>query len=83
MYGKPAKSDPYLRVKLGDFKFDDRKHAVDDVTEVDFYELLDVIINHEHDLYIYIYFRFVCVCIQFEHLVKMIFILMMCLYFVI
>ncbi len=39
MYGKPAKSDPYLRVKLGDFKFDDRKHAVDDVTEVDFYKV--------------------------------------------
>ena len=39
MYGKPAKSDPYLKVKLGDFKFNDRKHAVDDVTDVDFYKV--------------------------------------------
>lgn len=39
MFGKPAKSDPYVKVKLGDFKFNDRKHAVDDVTDVDFYKV--------------------------------------------
>ena len=39
IHGKPAKSDPYVRVRLGDFKFDDRKHAVDDVTDVDLYKV--------------------------------------------
>ena len=61
MYGKPAKSDPYLRVKLGDFKFDDRKHAVDDVTEVDFYKVTQISLLIMNTIYIYIY-QF-CVCL--------------------
>ena len=35
MFGRIAKSDPYLKVKLGKFKFNDRKNAIDDVTECD------------------------------------------------
>ena len=65
MYGKPAKSDPYLRVKLGDFKFDDRKHAVDDVTEVDFYKVtqISLLIMNTIYIYIYIYIYQFCVCL--------------------
>ena len=40
--GKPAKSDPYLKVTLGDFVFNDRKNAVNDVTDVDFYKLIEL-----------------------------------------
>jgi hypothetical protein len=39
--GRPGKSDPYLKVKLGDVIFDDRKNAVDDVTDVDFYKMIE------------------------------------------
>ena len=42
MFGKPAKSDPYLKVSLGDFKFNDRENAVDDVVDVDFYKLIEM-----------------------------------------
>ena len=42
MYGKPSKSDPYLKVKLGDFKFDDRVNAIDDVVDVDFYKMIEM-----------------------------------------
>ena len=41
MMGRPAKSDPYLKVRLGKDKFNDRKNAVDDVNEVDFYKLIE------------------------------------------
>jgi hypothetical protein len=39
--GRPGKSDPYLKVKLGDVIFDDRKNAVDDATDVDFYKMIE------------------------------------------
>jgi hypothetical protein len=42
MFGKPAKSDPYLKVELGSFKFNDRENAVDDVVEVDFYKVIEM-----------------------------------------
>lgn len=37
--GRPASSDPYLKVTLGKFVFDDRQNAVDDVTECDLYKV--------------------------------------------
>jgi hypothetical protein len=40
--GKPGKSDPYLKIKLGKEKFNDRKNYVDDVTDVDFYKLVEL-----------------------------------------
>eukprot|EP00604_Paraphysomonas_vestita_P002816 CAMPEP_0174818892 /NCGR_PEP_ID=MMETSP1107-20130205/1828_1 /TAXON_ID=36770 /ORGANISM="Paraphysomonas vestita, Strain GFlagA" /LENGTH=1810 /DNA_ID=CAMNT_0016031457 /DNA_START=453 /DNA_END=5885 /DNA_ORIENTATION=- len=39
--GRPGKSDPYLKVKLGKELFDDRENAVDDVTDVDIYKLVE------------------------------------------
>jgi hypothetical protein len=39
--GRPGKSDPYLMVKLGKDLFDDRVNAVDDVTDVDFYKMIE------------------------------------------
>merc|ERR1711871_709362 len=42
MYGNVAKSDPYVKVKLGKFKFNDRKNAVDDMTDVDLYKMIEV-----------------------------------------
>eukprot|EP01034_Spumella_vulgaris_P027083 gene27083-33756_t len=41
MFGKPSGSDPYLIVKLGKDVFNDRVNAVDDVTEVDFYKMIE------------------------------------------
>ena len=41
MFGKPSKSDPYLKVHLGKETFNDRKNAVDDVTDVDLYKLIE------------------------------------------
>ena len=38
--GRPGRSDPYLRVQLGKFKFNDRKNAVDDVIDCDFYKFI-------------------------------------------
>lgn len=38
--GKPGNSDPYLRVTLGKFVFDDRENAVDDVKETDLYKVI-------------------------------------------
>ena len=38
--GKPGNSDPYLRVTLGKFVFDDRQNAVDDVKETDLYKVI-------------------------------------------
>lgn len=40
IFGNKAKSDPYLKVKLGNQKFDDRQNAVDDVLEVDLYKVI-------------------------------------------
>jgi hypothetical protein len=39
--GRPGKSDPYLKVRLGKEKFNDRENAVDDATDVDFYQLIE------------------------------------------
>ncbi len=40
IFGNKAKSDPYLKVKLGKHLFDDREHAVNDVLEVDLYKMV-------------------------------------------
>lgn len=40
--GKPESSDPYLIVKLGKFKMNDRENAVDDATDVDFYKTVEM-----------------------------------------
>ena len=40
--GTPGKSDPYLRVRLGNFVFDDRKNAIDDKVDVDLYKLIEI-----------------------------------------
>merc|ERR1711871_865607 len=40
--GTPASSDPYLKVTLGDFKFDDRKNAVDDMVNCPFYKMIEI-----------------------------------------
>ncbi|KAK1942894.1 Dysferlin [Phytophthora citrophthora] len=37
--GRPGKSDPYLRLKLGDKKISDRKNYVEDTTDPDFYKM--------------------------------------------
>ena len=42
MFGNIAKSDPYLKVTLGKFKHNDRKNAVDDVTDVDLYQMIEI-----------------------------------------
>ena len=42
MFGNIAKSDPYIKVTLGKFKFNDREHAVDDVTDVDLYQMIEL-----------------------------------------
>lgn len=39
--GRPGKSDPYLIVNLGKNTFNDRENTVDDVTDVDFYKLVE------------------------------------------
>jgi hypothetical protein len=39
--GRPGKSDPYLKVKLGKEMFNDRENAVDDVTDVDIYKVIE------------------------------------------
>lgn len=40
--GRPGKSDPYLKVKLGKQTFDDRANAIDDVTDADFYQMIEL-----------------------------------------
>jgi hypothetical protein len=42
MFGKPAKSDPYLIVKLGKETFNDRENAIDDVTEAFLYKMVEL-----------------------------------------
>jgi hypothetical protein len=42
LFGGPAKSDPYLRVNVGDDVFDDRKNYIKDQTEVDFYKCIEL-----------------------------------------
>lgn len=40
--GKPGRSDPYIRVKLGKNLFDDRVNAIDDVTNADLYKVIEM-----------------------------------------
>ncbi len=40
IFGNAENSDPYLKITLGKQVFDDRKNAVNDVTNVDFYKLI-------------------------------------------
>ncbi|CBN78812.1 conserved unknown protein [Ectocarpus siliculosus] len=40
--GRPGKSDPYLKVKLGKESFDDKKNYIDDVTDADFYKCVEI-----------------------------------------
>lgn len=40
IFGGKAKSDPYLRVRLGKKIFNDRQNAVDDVLEADIYKVI-------------------------------------------
>ena len=40
--GQPAPPDPYLKVTLGNNKFDDRKNAVDDMDNCPFYKLVEM-----------------------------------------
>jgi hypothetical protein len=42
MFGKPAKSDPYVVVKLGKETFNDRQNAIDDVTEAFLYKMIEL-----------------------------------------
>lgn len=42
MFGKPAKSDPYLIVRLGKETFNDRENAIDDVTEAFLYKMIEL-----------------------------------------
>ncbi len=42
IFGRPAKSDPYIRVNLGKFKFDDRDNAIIDCTDVDLYKVIEL-----------------------------------------
>jgi hypothetical protein len=40
--GRPGKSDPYVRITLGKYVFDDRENAIDDMTDVDLYKLVEL-----------------------------------------
>jgi hypothetical protein len=40
--GSEAPPDPYLKVSLGDFKFDDRKNAVYDMSDCPFYKMIEI-----------------------------------------
>ncbi|GMF14931.1 unnamed protein product [Phytophthora fragariaefolia] len=40
--GRPGKSDPYLRLKLGDKKVNDRKNYIEDTTDPDFYKMFTI-----------------------------------------
>lgn len=40
--GRPGKSDPYLRLKLGKQKVDDRKNFINDTTDPDFYKMYTI-----------------------------------------
>eukprot|EP00752_Nemacystus_decipiens_P012043 g10677.t1 len=40
--GRPGKSDPYLRVRLGKESFNDKKNYIDDVTDADFYKVIEL-----------------------------------------
>ena len=42
MFGNIAKSDPYLKISLGKIKHNHRKNAVDDVTECDIYQIIEI-----------------------------------------
>mmetsp|Transcript_15392 Transcript_15392/g.31719 ORF Transcript_15392/g.31719 Transcript_15392/m.31719 type:complete len:1960 (+) Transcript_15392:197-6076(+) len=42
MFGRPGKSDPYLKVNVGDDKFNDRKNYISDATDVDFYKCVEL-----------------------------------------
>ena len=41
MFGRPANSDPYLKASLGKSKFNDRENAYNDMTDCDFYKLIE------------------------------------------
>ncbi|KAF0685797.1 Aste57867_22405 [Aphanomyces stellatus] len=40
--GKPGKSDPYMVLRLGKAKINDRKNYIDDVVDPDFYKLFEI-----------------------------------------
>lgn len=40
--GSPAPSDPYVKVKFGKFKFNDRENAVNDATDVDLFKVFEM-----------------------------------------
>jgi len=42
MFGRPGKSDPYLKVNIGDDKFNDKENYVSDATDVDFYKCIEL-----------------------------------------
>lgn len=42
MFGRPGKSDPYLKVNVGDDKFNDKKNYISDATDVDFYKCVEL-----------------------------------------
>jgi len=42
LFGGPGKSDPYLKVNIGDDVYDDRKNFIKDQTEVDFYKCIEL-----------------------------------------
>jgi hypothetical protein len=41
-FGAVAKSDPYLKVEIGKFKFSDRKNAEENATDVDLYKTIEI-----------------------------------------
>jgi len=42
LFGRPPKCDPYLRVTLGKFTFDDRANAQSDMNNMDMYQIVEI-----------------------------------------